>query len=109
MGTISEEMTLLGAVVEVMRVNFFLSDLGHALVPSNRSVADEATATLGMVVKSSGDEDEYEEMTLQDRLSPEKLYAYESDKDLDYSPSESSDDGLEYESDADEREHGDAV
>merc|ERR1712059_182422 len=69
------------------------------LVPSNKCAADEATATFGMVVKSEWDDDE--EMTVQDRLSPEKLDAYESDKDPDYSPSEASDDSLEYDSDAD--------
>merc|ERR1712059_17446 len=93
------EVSLLGAVAEIMGVNFFLSALGLTLVPSNNCAADEATATFGMVVKSEWDEDE--EMTVQDRLSPEKLDAYESDKDPDYSPSEASDDSLEYDSDAD--------
>jgi len=62
-----------------------------------------------MVVKSEWDEDE--EMTVQDRLSPEKLDAYESDKDPDYSPSEASDESLEYDSDADcaEVENADAA
>merc|ERR1711864_9861 len=93
------EVSLLGAVAEIMGVNFFLSALGLTLVPSNNCAADEATATFGMAVKSEWDEDE--EMTVQDRLSPEKLDAYESDKDPDYSPSEASDDSLEYDSDAD--------
>merc|ERR1711864_70154 len=93
------EVSLLGAVAEIMGVNFFLSALGLTLVPSNNCAADEATATFGMGVKSEWDEDE--EMTVQDRLSPEKLDAYESDKDPDYSPSEASDDSLEYDNDAD--------
>jgi len=95
------EVSLLGAVAEIMGVNFFLSALGLTLVPSNKSAADEATATFGMVVKSEWEEDDDEEMTVQDRLSPEKLDAYESDKDPDYAPSEASDDSLEYDSDGD--------
>jgi len=94
------EVSLLGAVAEIMGVNFFLSAVGLALVPSNKCTADEATATFGM--KSEWDEDSEDEgMTVQDRLSPEKLDAYESDKDPDYSPSEASDEPLEYDSDAD--------
>merc|ERR1711864_7155 len=91
---------------EIMGVNFFLSAVGLKLVPSNKCVADEAAVTFDMgndeVLESDAED---EEMTVQQRLtecSPEKLDAYESDKDPDYSPSEASDDSLEYDSEAEE-------
>merc|ERR1711864_35105 len=100
------EVSLLGAVAEIMGVNFFLSAVGLKLVPSNKCVADEAAVTFDMgndeVLESDAED---EEMTVQQRLtecSPEKLDAYESDKDPDYSPSEASDDSLEYDSEAEE-------
>merc|ERR1712059_233341 len=97
------EGSLLGAVAEIMGVNFFLSAVGLKLVPSNKCVADEAAVTFDMgndeVLESDAED---EEMTVQQRLSPEKLDAYESDKDPDYSPSEASDDSLEYDSEAEE-------
>merc|ERR1712059_122971 len=96
------EVSLLGAVAEIMGVNFFLSAVGLKLVPSNKR-ADEVTVTFDMgsdeVLESDAED---EEMTVQQRLSPEKLDAYESDKDPDYSPSEASDDSLEYDSEAEE-------
>merc|ERR1712059_150068 len=96
------EVSLLGAVAEIMGVNFFLSAVGLKLVPSNKRV-DEVTVTFDMgsdeVLESDAED---EEMTVQQRLSPEKLDAYESDKDPDYSPSEASDDSLEYDSEAEE-------
>merc|ERR1712059_66015 len=97
------EVSLLGAVAEIMGVNFFLSAVGLKLVPSNKCVADEAAVTFDMgndeVLESDAED---EEMTVQQRLSPEKLDAYESDKDPDYSPSEASDDSLGYDSEAEE-------
>merc|ERR1712059_87943 len=96
------EVSLLGAVAEIMGVNFFLSAVGLKLVPSNKRV-DEVTVTFDMgsdeVLESDAED---EEMTVQQRLGPEKLDAYESDKDPDYSPSEASDDSLEYDSEAEE-------
>merc|ERR1719431_1869947 len=97
------EVSLLGAVAEIMGVNFFLSAVGLQLVQSNKSTAEEATATFDMgKVGEVVDSDDEDEMTMQQRLSPEKLDAYESDKDPDYSPSEASEDSLEYNSDAEE-------
>jgi len=97
------EVSLLGAVAEIMGVNFFLSAVGLQLVQSNKSTAEEATATFDMgKVGEVVDSDDEDEMTVQQRLSPEKLDAYESDKDPDYSPSEASEDSLEYNSDAEE-------
>merc|ERR1719431_2193148 len=97
------EVSLLGAVAEIMGVNFFLSAVGLQLVQSNKSTAEEATATFDMgKIGGETNSDAEDEMTLQQRLSPERLDAYESDKDPDYSPSEASEDSLEYNSDAEE-------
>jgi len=95
------EVSLLGAVAEILGVNFFLSAVGLKLVPSNQCT-EEATATSFDIGKEDVvDSDAEEEMTWQQRLSPEKIDAYDSDKDPDYSPSEASDDASDAEEVAD--------
>jgi hypothetical protein len=86
------EVSMLGAVCEILGVNLFLSAIGLVLVPRNKS-----DASFNKLVDVSDDE---ESLTVEQRLSPEKLDAYESDKDPDYAPSEASEDSLEYDSNA---------
>jgi len=86
------EVSMFGAVCEILGVNFFLSAIGLVLVPRNKP-----DASFNKLVDVSDDE---EALTVQQRLSPEKLDAYESDKDPDYAPTEESEDSLEYDSDA---------
>merc|ERR1711864_29941 len=68
---------------------------------SNKRV-DEVTVTFDMGSDEVLESDAEDEMTVQQRLRPEKLDSYESDNDPDYSPSEASDDSLEYDSEAEE-------
>jgi len=91
------EVSMFGAVCEILGVNFFLSAIGLVLVPRNKS-----DASFNKLVDVSDDE---EALTVQQRLSPEKIDAYESDKDPDYVPSEASEDSLEYDSDAEVEEN----
>jgi len=93
------EVSLLGAVAEILGVNFFLSAVGLKLVPSNQWTEESADASFDIGKEEGVDSDAEEEMTWQQRLGPEKIDAYESDKDPDYSPSEASEEASDVEDD----------
>merc|ERR1712212_1268494 len=72
------EASLVGAVAEILGANYFLSYVGLKVVPVHL-LKNETTETL---------ETSYEEETVEEMLSDEKLATYVSDEDPEYEPCE---------------------
>jgi len=72
------EVSLVGAVAEILGANYFLSYVGLKVVPVHL-LKNETTETL---------ETSYEEETVEEMLSDEKLATYVSDEDPEYEPCE---------------------
>merc|ERR1719397_1080707 len=72
------EVSLVGAVAEILGANYFLSYVGLKVVPVHL-LKNETTETL---------ETSYEEETGEEMLSDEKLATYVSDEDPEYEPCE---------------------
>jgi len=86
------EASLLGAVAEIVGLNFFLSVVGLQLVPANMQ-SKAKTAELDTTV---------EEETVGDKLSNDRIASYVSDEDPDFVPSDASADSAEEDSDGEE-------
>merc|ERR1712183_162227 len=72
------EASLVGAVAEILGANYFLSYVGLKVVPVHL-LKNETTETL---------ETSFEEETVEEMLSDEKLATYVSDEDPEYEPCE---------------------
>merc|ERR1711936_1482568 len=72
------EASLVGAVAEILGANYFLSYVGLKVVPAHL-LKNETTETL---------ETSFEEETVEEMLSDEKLATYVSDEDPEYEPCE---------------------
>jgi len=72
------EASLVGAVAEILGANYFLSYVGLKVVPVHL-LKNETTETL---------ETSFEEETVEEMLSDEKLATYVSDEDPEYQPCE---------------------
>merc|ERR1711925_24414 len=79
------EASLLGAVAEIVGLNFFLSVVGLQLVPANMQ-SNVKTTELDTTV---------EEETVGDKLSNDRIASYVSDEDPDFVPSDASADSAE--------------
>merc|ERR1711925_22489 len=86
------EASLLGAVAEIVGLNFFLSVVGLQLVPANMQ-SNAKTTELDTTV---------EEETVGDKLSNDRIASYVSDEDPDFVPSDASADSAEEDSDGEE-------
>jgi hypothetical protein len=91
-------VSMIGFVLELFHVNLILGMFGMALAPAG-VVADGPLATSGKR-KHDDLETTNEDETLAEKLSQEKMDAYESSQDPTYEPSEESEDSLEYNTDA---------
>merc|ERR1711928_273929 len=85
-------MGLLGAVAEIVGVNFFLSVVGLQLVPANMQ-SNAKTTELDTT---------FEEETVGDKLSNDRIASYVSDEDPDFVPSDASADSAEEDSEGEE-------
>lgn len=83
------EASLLGAMAEIIGINFFLSVVGLQLVPANIS---NNTITSQLDTSVEGE-------TVDDKLSNDKIASYVSDQDPDFVPSDASTDSAEDELD----------
>merc|ERR1712034_50391 len=79
------EASLLGAVAEIVGLNFFLSVVGLQLVPANMQ-SNAKTTELDTT---------FEEETVGDKLSNDRIASYVSDEDPDFVPSDASADSAE--------------
>jgi len=79
------EASLLGAMAEIIGINFFLSVVGLQLVPANIS---NNTKTSQLDTSVEGE-------TVDDKLSNDKIASYVSDQDPDFVPSDASTDSAE--------------
>merc|ERR1711925_44083 len=86
------EASLLGAVAEIVGLNFFLSVVGLQLVPANMQ-SNAKTTELDTTV---------EDETVGDKLSNDRIASYVSDEDPDFVPSDSSADSAEEDSEGEE-------
>eukprot|EP00090_Calanus_glacialis_P047525 TRINITY_DN9916_c0_g1_i5.p1 TRINITY_DN9916_c0_g1~~TRINITY_DN9916_c0_g1_i5.p1 ORF type:complete len:451 (-),score=144.23 TRINITY_DN9916_c0_g1_i5:71-1375(-) len=86
------EASLLGAVAEIVGLNFFLSVVGLQLVPAN-ILSNAKTTELDTSV---------EEETVGDKLSNDRIASYVSDEDPDFVPSDASADSAEDDSEGEE-------
>merc|ERR1711925_32064 len=86
------EASLLGAVAEIVGLNFFLSVVGLQLVPANMQ-SNAKTTELDTTV---------EEETVGDKLSNDRIASYVSDEDPDFVPSDASADSAEEDSEGEE-------
>merc|ERR1719341_2234568 len=86
------EASLLGAVAEIVGLNFFLSVVGLQLVPANMQ-SNAKTTELDTTV---------EEETVGDKLSNDRIASYVSDEDPDFVPSDASADSAEEDSDGED-------
>merc|ERR1712059_30554 len=84
--------SLLGAVAEIVGLNFFLSVVGLQLVPANMQ-SNAKTTELDTTV---------EEETVGDKLSNDRIASYVSDEDPDFVPSDASADSAEEDSEGEE-------
>jgi len=82
------EASLLGAVAEIVGLNFFLSVVGLQLVPANLQ-SNAKTTELDTTI---------EEETVDDKLSNDRIASYVSDEDPDFVPSDASVDSAEEDS-----------
>merc|ERR1711928_49020 len=86
------EASLLGAVAEIVGLNFFLSVVGLQLVPANMQ-SNAKTTELDTT---------FEEETVGDKLSNDRIASYVSDEDPDFIPSDVSADSAEEDSEGGE-------
>jgi len=86
------EASLLGAVAEIVGINFFLSVVGLQLVPANMQ-SNAKTTELDTSI---------EDETVGDKLSNDRIASYVSDEDPDYVPSDASADSAEEDSEGEE-------
>merc|ERR1719341_424147 len=86
------EASLLGAVAEIVGLNFFLSVVGLQLVPANMQSNAKTTAL----------DTTYEEETVGDKLSNDRIARYVSDEDPDFIPSDVSADSAQEDSEGEE-------
>merc|ERR1712034_78805 len=86
------EASLLGAMAEIVGINFFLSVVGLQLVPANMQ-SNAKTTELDTSI---------EDETVGDKLSNDRIASYVSDEDPDYVPSDASDDSAEEDSEGEE-------
>merc|ERR1712034_203881 len=86
------EASLLGAVAEIAGLNFFLSVVGLQLVPANMQ-SNAKTTELDTT---------FEEETVGDKLSNDRIASYVSDEDPDFVPSDASADSAEEDSEGEE-------
>merc|ERR1712034_303363 len=86
------EASLLGAVAEIVGINFFLSVVGLQLVPANMQ-SNAKTTELDTSI---------EDETVGDKLSNDRIASYVSDEDPDYVPSDVSADSAEEDSEGEE-------
>merc|ERR1711928_14420 len=86
------EASLLGAVAEIVGVNFFLSVVGLQLVPANMQSNAKTTAL----------DTTFEEETVGDKLSNDRIAGYVSDEDPDFLPSDASADSAQEDSEGEE-------
>merc|ERR1719341_1302196 len=86
------EASLLGAVSEIVGLNFFLSVVGLQLVPANMQ-SNAKTTELDTT---------FEEETVGDKLSNDRIASYVSDEDPDFVPSDVSADSAEEDSEGEE-------
>merc|ERR1719470_707062 len=86
------EASLLGAVAEIVGLNFFLSVVGLQLVPANMQ-SNAKTTELDTTV---------EEETVSDKLSNARIASYVSDEDPDFVLSDASADSAEEDSEGEE-------
>merc|ERR1719339_809126 len=86
------EASLLGAVAEIVGLNFFLSVVGLQLVPANMQ-SNAKTTELDTT---------FEEETVGDKLSNDRIASYVSDEDPDFVPSDVSADSAEEDSEGEE-------
>jgi len=86
------EASLLGAVAEIVGLNFFLSVVGLQLVPANMQ-SNAKTTELDTTV---------EDETVGDKLSNDRIASYVSDEDPDFVPSDASADSAEEDSEGEE-------
>jgi len=93
------EASLLGAVAEIVGLNFFLSVVGLQLVPANL-LDNPTTSELDTTV---------EEETVDEKLSVERIATYVSDEDPDFVPGDVSSDSAEEDSEIDEVNEDDGV
>jgi len=108
------EVSLVGAVLEVLGVNSVLAFVGLVLAPIIRQAEpiyksprkQKPESEEKESESSSESECEDDALTVRQRLSPEKLAEYDSDADSDYAPSEASEDSLEYDSDPEKDAEG---
>jgi len=110
------EVSLFGAVMEVLGINSVLAFVGLVLAPINRQSEPNYSSRKQKPDSEEEEESESSEsecdddaLTVRERLSPEKLAEYDSDEDSDYAPSEASEDSLEYDSDAEKDSDGSEV
>merc|ERR1719244_2014546 len=86
------EVSLVGAVAEILGVNYFLSVIGLQLIPRNMKTGKKASTSSCDVMT--------EESVGEQLNAAENQEDYKSDEDPDYAPSEASEDSMEYDSDA---------
>jgi len=99
------EVSIIGAFMEVLGFNSILSFVGLVVVPAHKKVEPVYKSP---EKRQDRDNDADEELTTREQLSPEKLEYYDSEEDPDYAPSvTSSEDSLEYDSQAEVEEDED--
>jgi len=86
------EASLLGAMAEIVGINFFLSVVGLQLVPANMQ-SNAKTTELDTSI---------EDETVGDKLSNDRIASYVSDEDPDFVPSDASADSAEEDSEGEE-------
>jgi len=86
------EASLLGAVAEIVGLNFFLSVVGLQLVPANLQ-ANAKTSELDTTI---------EEETIDEKLSNDRIASYVSDEDPDFIPGDASAESAEEDSEGEE-------
>jgi len=92
--------SLMGGVLDILGVNYFLGFIGLEMVPTQRSTAEKRSTRRRRQGSESEDEEEPQ------RFEDLDFARYNSESDADYSPSELSgeDDPLEYDSQTEEPE-----
>jgi len=97
---IPSSRSLMGGVLDILGVNYFLGFIGLEMVPTQRSTAEKRSTRRRRQGSESEDEEEPQKFKDLD------FARYNSESDADYSPSELSgeDDPLEYDSQTEEPE-----
>merc|ERR1712168_280527 len=88
------EVSIVGAVAEILGLNYFLSIIGLQLIPRNMKSAGKKALTSSCDVIT-------DEPLGEQLKAAENQEDYKSDEDPDYAPSETSDDSMEYDSGVD--------